>query len=71
MWLIRPLPPHRHPEPGGITAAELLAAVSLLSELTVVAPMWWKYPRHDPVGITAMLAAKVIRELILAFACPD
>ena len=32
--------------------------------------MWWKYPPYDPAGITAMLAAKVIRELILAFACP-
>ncbi len=60
------------PEPGGITAAELLAAVSLLSELTVVgADVVEVSPAYDPAGITAMLAAKVIRELILAFACPD
>ena len=39
------------PEPGGITAAELLAAVSLLSELTVVgADVVEVSPAYDPAA---------------------
>ncbi|HZK25720.1 MAG TPA: agmatinase [Oscillospiraceae bacterium] len=57
------------PEPGGITAAELLTVVSLLSTLNVVGmDLVEVSPAYDPAGITAMLAAKVIREMILAFA---
>ncbi|MBS4021096.1 MAG: agmatinase [Dethiobacter sp.] len=57
------------PEPGGITSAELLAAVPLLAELDVVAfDLVEVAPAYDPAGITAMLAAKVIREVVMAFA---
>lgn len=56
------------PEPGGITAAELLAAIPLLSRLNVVAfDLVEVAPLYDPAGITAMLAAKVVRETVLAF----
>lgn len=57
------------PEPGGITSAELLAAVSVLSELQLVGmDLVEVSPVYDPAGITAMLAAKVVREVILAVA---
>lgn len=57
------------PEPGGITSAELLASLALLSQLNVVAmDLVEVSPVYDPAEITAMLAAKVIREMILAFA---
>lgn len=56
------------PEPGGITAAELLAAIPLLARLNVVAfDLVEVAPLYDPAGITAMLAAKMVRETVLAF----
>ena len=57
------------PEPGGITSSELLAAVNLLTELQLVGmDLVEVSPAYDPAGITAMLAAKILREVILAFA---
>ncbi|NLZ39623.1 MAG: agmatinase [Firmicutes bacterium] len=57
------------PEPGGITAAELLSAINLLARLQIVGmDLVEVAPVYDPAGITAMLAAKVIREIILSFA---
>jgi agmatinase len=57
------------PEPGGITSAELLATVPLLAELDVVAmDLVEVAPIYDLAGITAMLAAKVVREAVIAFA---
>ncbi|HVB10404.1 MAG TPA: agmatinase [Bacillota bacterium] len=54
------------PEPGGIDARELLAAVAALRGLNVVAADVVEVaPAYDPGGITAALAAKVVRELIL------
>lgn len=56
------------PEPGGITSAELLQVIPLLAGLDVVgADLVEVSPAYDPAGITAVLAAKVIREMILAF----
>ena len=56
------------PEPGGISSAELLAALPLLARLNVVAfDLVEVAPLYDPAGITAMLAAKVVRETVLAF----
>ncbi|MBS3947374.1 MAG: agmatinase [Dethiobacter sp.] len=56
------------PEPGGISSAELLAALPLLARLNVVAfDLVEVAPLYDPAGITAMLAAKVVREMVLAF----
>lgn len=57
------------PEPGGITSGELLAALSLLTKLRLVGmDLVEVSPAYDPAGITAMLAAKVLREVILAIA---
>jgi agmatinase len=56
------------PEPGGITAAELLAAVGVMQGLKLVGmDLVEVSPVYDPAGITAMLAAKVVREIILNF----
>ncbi|NLZ92782.1 MAG: agmatinase [Firmicutes bacterium] len=57
------------PEPGGITATELLTAIDILSDLQIVGmDLVEVAPVYDTAGITAMLAAKVIREIILSFA---
>ncbi|NLM45718.1 MAG: agmatinase [Firmicutes bacterium] len=54
------------PEPGGITSAELLAALKQLAGLELVGmDVVEVAPQYDPAGITAMLAAKAIREIIL------
>lgn len=56
------------PEPGGITSSELLAVIPLLSGLNMVgADLVEVSPAHDPAGITAVLAAKAVREIILTF----
>ncbi|NLN07737.1 MAG: agmatinase [Firmicutes bacterium] len=55
------------PEPGGITSAELLAALEELAGLELVGmDLVEVAPHYDPAGITAMLAAKAMREMILA-----
>lgn len=57
------------PEPGGISSVELLEALALLRDLSLVGmDLVEVTPAYDSAGITAMLAAKVIREMILAFA---
>lgn len=54
------------PEPGGATAAELLALIDGLAGLTIVgADIVEVAPAYDAGGITAVLAAKVARELLL------
>ncbi len=54
------------PEPGGATAVEMLAAIDALAGLHVVgADVVEVAPAYDPGGITATLAAKVVRELLL------
>lgn len=57
------------PEPGGVSSAELLAVLPLLSDLNVVGfDLVEVSPVYDTAGITAMLGAKVVREVVLAFA---
>lgn len=57
------------PEPGGISSAEFLAAVGLLGGLNVVGmDLVEVAPVYDTAGITAILAAKAVREVILSFA---
>ncbi|MDW7652218.1 MAG: agmatinase, partial [Bacillota bacterium] len=57
------------PEPGGVTSAEILAAVTTLARLNIVGmDLVEVSPVYDTAGITAMLAAKIVREMILAFA---
>ncbi len=54
------------PEPGGPTAAELLAVVDGLQGLPIVgADVVEVAPAYDPGGITALLGAKVVRQLLL------
>lgn len=54
------------PEPGGVSARELLEAVGLLRGLRVVGlDVVEVAPAYDPGGVTAALAAKVLREGIL------
>jgi agmatinase len=56
------------PEPGGPTAREVLQAVRRLAvERQVVAlDVMEVSPGWDPAGITASLAAKVVREVLIA-----
>ena len=54
------------PEPGGATSAELLAAIDALEPLRIVgADVVEVAPAYDAGGITAALAAKVVREILL------
>ncbi len=55
------------PEPGGATSEELLSAVRALSALPLVgADIVEVLPSRDPAGITALLAAKCLREMLIA-----
>jgi agmatinase len=61
------LPGTGTPEPGGIdwpTFAELLGAMPL--DLLVGADVVELAPEHDPTGRSAIVAAKVVRELVIA-----
>ncbi|MBN2332363.1 MAG: agmatinase [Deltaproteobacteria bacterium] len=54
------------PEPGGVSVAELLQALYSLSALQVVAcDVVELSPPADPAAIAAIVAAKVVRELLL------
>lgn len=54
------------PEPAGVTPQELLDALRLLQELRVIG---WDVvevnPAVDPAGITALLAARIVRDALL------
>jgi agmatinase len=59
----------RCPEPAGVSAGELLAFVRSLGDLNVVGfDVVEIAPDTDPAGLTALAAAKLLRELILVFA---
>lgn len=54
------------PEPGGISSAELLKAVHLFGGLNLVGfDVVEVSPSYDPSDRTALLAAKIIRDIIL------
>jgi len=54
------------PEPGGATAQEILHAVRTFAALPMVgADIVEVVPSHDPAGITALLAAKCLREILI------
>ncbi|WP_258359638.1 agmatinase [Moorella sulfitireducens (nom. illeg.)] len=56
------------PEPGGCTPREILQAIYLLRRARVVAfDLVEVCPAYDQADITAILAAKIIREAILAW----
>jgi agmatinase len=55
------------PEPGGCTSADLLKAVHMMKDLQVVGfDVVEVCPAADQSERTAVLAAKIIRELLIA-----
>ncbi len=57
------------PEPGGCTAAEIIEAINLMKELNVIGmDLVEVAPVLDHSDRTALLAAKIIREIILTLA---
>ncbi len=52
-----------HPEPGGLTVRELLAVIALQSAPIVGADIVECHPARDIGGVTAILAAKLVREI--------
>ena len=53
-----------HPEPGGFTSREILSLIQGLSAPLVGADVVELNPKRDVGGITAMLAAKLTKELL-------
>lgn len=59
------------PEPGGWSSGELFQVLRRMANLQVVAmDIVEVCPPYDPAGITATLAAKVLREALLTFFYP-
>lgn len=54
------------PEPGGCSSQEILEATYLLGQLDLVGfDLVEVSPAYDPSGITSLLAARILREIIL------
>jgi arginase len=52
-----------HPEPGGLTLREVLAALTRQTAPIIGADIVELNPNRDPSGVTAILAAKLVREI--------
>jgi len=52
-----------HPEPGGLTVREVLRVVQELSGPIVGADIVELNPHRDPAGLTAVVAAKLVKEV--------
>lgn len=52
-----------HPEPGGLTLREVLAVLDRQTARIVGADIVELNPSNDPSGVTAILAAKLVREI--------
>jgi arginase len=52
-----------HHEPGGMTTREAIAAIQSITASIVGADVVELNPQRDPLGITAMCAAKIVKEL--------
>jgi arginase len=52
-----------HPEPGGLTTREVIALIQRLPGPIVGADVVELNPREDPSGITAIVAAKLVKEI--------
>lgn len=52
-----------HHEPGGMTTREAIAAIQSISATIVGADVVELNPQRDSLGITAMCAAKIVKEL--------
>ena len=59
-----------HHEPGGLTTRDALRIVHALRGKLVGADIVEFNPSRDPSGITAMLGAKLYREIVDALLCP-
>lgn len=53
-----------HPEPGGLSTREVLQLIHDLRVPLVGADVVELNPRQDPTGITAIVAAKLVKELV-------
>lgn len=58
------MPGVSHREPGGLSVRQLLSLLQSLEEPIVAADVVELNPRNDPTGASAMVAGKVVRELI-------
>ena len=52
-----------HHEPGGMTSREAIAAIQSIPAGVVGADVVELNPRRDPLGITAVCAAKIVKEI--------
>jgi arginase len=52
-----------HPEPGGCTTRQLLTAIQQIDVPIVGADIVELNPRNDPAGLTARVAAKLVKEV--------
>ena len=53
-----------HPEPGGLSTREVIALIQRLPGPVVGADLVELNPTRDPSGITAMVAAKLAKQLL-------
>jgi len=53
-----------HPEPGGLTTREVLNILPGIKGTVVGADIVEYNPTRDPTGITAMVAAKLLKEIL-------
>ena len=53
-----------HREPGGLSVRQLLSLLHGIEEPIVAADVVELNPRNDPTGLSAMVASKLVRELI-------
>jgi agmatinase len=53
-----------HHEPGGMTTRQLITAIQSIRDPIIGADIVEFNPKRDPLGITAMTAAKILKELL-------
>jgi len=53
-----------HREPGGLSVRQLLSLLQSLDAPIVAADLVELNPRNDPTGVSSMVAAKILRELL-------
>jgi arginase len=53
-----------HPEPGGLSVREVIDIIQDLAVPVVGADVVEYNPRRDPTGLTAMVAAKLVKEIV-------
>jgi arginase family enzyme len=52
-----------HPEPGGLTVRDVVGIIHTLNGRLIGADVVELNPSRDPAGLTAGVAAKLVREL--------